>query len=270
LQFPFGGLLMKIMKKHLLVLVMGLSAFTLSAAIHTETVEYKQGETTLQGFVAYDDAVQGQRPGVLIVHQWMGLTDYEKSRAESLAKLGYIAFCADIYGEGVRPKNAREAGTEAVKYKKDRALLRLRANAGLAALRRQPLLDQQRVAAIGYCFGGTTVLELARSGAQIGGVVCFHGGLDSPTPTDGKNIRCKVLICHGADDRSSSPEDIAAFENELRAAGVDWQLNLYGGAVHAFTQPGAGNDNSKGAAYNEKADKRSWEAMRQFFAEVFQ
>jgi dienelactone hydrolase len=244
-------------------------AGTVRAAIHTESVEYKQGGTTLEGFVAYDDAIKGPRPGVLVVHQWLGLTDYEKHRAGMLAQLGYVAFCADIYGKGVRPQNSQEAGAQAGKYKSDRQLLRGRVNAALDALRRQPLVDPKRLAAIGYCFGGTTVLELARSGADIAGVVCFHGGLDSPAPADGKNIKCKVLVCHGADDPVSSPQDIAAFESEMRKGGVDWQLIKYGGAVHSFTQPMAGTDNSKGAAYNEKADQRSWEAMKQFFAEIF-
>jgi dienelactone hydrolase len=244
-------------------------AGTVRAAIHTESVEYKQGDTTLEGFVAYDDAIKGPRPGVLIVHQWLGLTDYEKHRAGMLAQLGYVAFCADIYGKGVRPQNPQEAGAQAGKYKSDRQLLRARVNAGLDALRRQPLVDPKRLAAIGYCFGGTTVLELARSGADVAGVVSFHGGLDSPAPAGGKNIKCKVLVCHGADDPVSSPQDIAAFENEMRKGGVDWQLIKYGGAVHSFTQPMAGNDNSKGAAYNEKADRRSWEAMKQFFTEIF-
>lgn len=245
------------------------STLASNAAMHTETVDYKEGDTTLEGFVAYDDAIQGPRPGILVVHQWMGLTDYEKMRAEMLAKLGYVAFCADIYGKGVRPKNTQEAGQQAGKYKRDRQLLRARVNAGLAALRQQPQIDQKRVGAIGYCFGGTTAIELARSGADIAGIVSFHGGLDSPTPADGKNIKCKVLVCHGADDPFSSPQDIAAFENEMRHGGVDWQLIKYGGAVHSFTQPSAGNDNSKGAAYNAKADKRSWEAMTQFFNELF-
>ena len=242
---------------------------TVRAAIHTETVEYKQGDATLEGFVAYDDAIQGKRPAVLVVHQWMGLTDYEKHRAEMLAQLGYVAFCADIYGKGVRPQNTAEAGAQAGKYKSDRQLLRARVNAGLEALRQQPLVDSKRIAAIGYCFGGTTVLDLARSGADVAGVVSFHGGLDAPNPDDGKNIKCKVLVCHGADDPFSSPQDIAALENEMRKGGVDWQLIKYGGAVHSFTQPMAGNDNSKGAAYNEKADKRSWEEMKRFFAEIF-
>jgi dienelactone hydrolase len=257
------------MKKLILTALAVVSAGAVRAAIHTETVEYKQGDTTLEGFVAYDDAIPGKRPGVLIVHQWLGLTDYEKHRAEMLAQLGYVAFCADIYGKGVRPQNTQEAGAQAGKYKNDRQLLRARVNAGLDALRQQPLVDPKRMAAIGYCFGGTTVLELARSGADVAGVVSFHGGLDSPTPADGKNIKGKVLVCHGAEDPFTKPEDLAAFESEMRNAKVDWQLIKYGGAVHSFTQPMAGNDNSKGAAYNKKADKRSWEAMKQFLAEIF-
>jgi dienelactone hydrolase len=238
-------------------------------AIHTEAVEYKQGDTALEGFVVYDDSIQGKRPGVLIVHQWMGLTDYEKKRAEMLAQLGYVVFCADVYGKDVRPQNPKEAGAQAGKYKNDRALLRTRVNAGLDELKKNNLVDTNRVAAIGYCFGGTAALELARSGAHLNGVICFHGGLDSPNPADGKNIKCKVLVLHGADDRTSSPEQIAVFENEMRNNNVDWQMVKFGGAVHAFTQWNAGNDNSKGAAYNEKADKRSWEYMKLFFAEIF-
>jgi dienelactone hydrolase len=238
------------------------------AAIHTETIEYQQGGTTLAGFLAYDDAIQGARPGVLIVHQWKGLTDYEQKRAEMLAKLGYVAFCADIYGNGVRPTTPQAAGAEAGKYKSNRTLLRQRVNAGLDTLRRQKAVDAQRIAAIGYCFGGTTVIELARSGADLAGVVSFHGGLNSPTPADGKNIKCKVLACHGADDPHVPAKDLEAFETEMRDAGVDWRLIKYGGAVHSFTDWNSKGANSTGAAYNEKADKRSWEDMKAFFAEV--
>jgi dienelactone hydrolase len=213
--------------------------------------------------------VKEKRPGVLVVHQWLGLTDYEQGRAKQLAELGYVAFCADIYGKGVRPANTKEAGVEATKYKTDRKLLRERVNAGLAELKKTELVDAKRVAAIGYCFGGTTVIELARSGADVAGVVSFHGGLDSPTPADGKNIKCKVLACHGADDPFVPAKDLAAFEDEMRQANVDWTLIKYGGAVHAFTQPLAGNDNSKGAAYNEKADRRSWAALKMFLSGVF-
>ncbi len=235
----------------------------------TGPVEYKQGDATLEGYLVYDDAISGKRPGVLVVHQWLGLTDYEKHRAEQLAGLGYVAFCADIYGKGIRPQNTTDAGTEATKYKSDRTLLRARVNAALDVLKKNELVDTERVAAIGYCFGGTTVIELARSGANIAGIVSFHGGLDSPTPADGKNIKCKVLICHGADDPFEKPADLAAFEDEMRQAKVDWTLIKFGGAVHSFTQPMAGNDNSKGAAYNEKADRRSWAAMKMFFAGIF-
>lgn len=238
------------------------------AEIHTETIDYRQGDTTLEGFLAYDDAQSGRRPGVLIVHQWKGLTDYERKRAEMLAKLGYTAFAVDIYGKGIRPANAQEAGAQAGKYKRDRALLRARVQAGLAVLRDQSRVDPHRLAAIGYCFGGTTVIELARSGAELGGVVSFHGGLDSPHPEDGQHIRCRVLALHGADDPHVPAKDLAAFEDEMRQAKVDWQLIKYGGAVHSFTDWNAGTNTATGAAYNQLADERSWEAMRHFFEEI--
>ena len=257
------------MKKFIAPFLILASAFSLQAKIVTATVEYKSGETTLEGYVAYDDAVSGKRPGVLVVHQWMGLTDYEKHRAEQLASLGYVAFCADIYGQGVRPADTKSAGAQAGKYKSDRTLLRQRANAGLDELKKNEFVNPAHIAAIGYCFGGTTVIELARSGAAIQGIVSFHGGLDSPAPADGKNIKCKVLVCHGADDPFVKAADLAAFEDEMRSANVDWTLIKFGGAVHAFTQPQAGDDNSRGAAYNEKADKRSWAAMKMFFGGIF-
>jgi dienelactone hydrolase len=239
-------------------------------AIQTRTVEYKQGDQTLEGVLVWDDALSGKRPGVLVVHQWMGLTDYERKRAEMLAQLGYVAFAADIYGQGIRPSNAKDAGAEAGKYKKNRLLLRERVLAGLAELRRAPGVDPTKIAAMGYCFGGTTVIELARSGAEIAGVISFHGGLDSPTPADGANIKAKVLALHGADDPFVPAADLQAFMEEMRQNKVDWQLVQYGGAVHSFTDWKLKESTRPGALYNERADKRSWEALKQFLAELFQ
>jgi len=259
-----------VMKRAAIVLFLMLSNLAaVKAEIRTEAVEYRDRNTVLEGFIAFDTALQGKRPGVLIVHQWKGLGDYEKKRAEMLAKLGYVAFAVDIYGKGIRPADTKAASAEAGKYKVYRKLLRTRVRAGLDVLAKNSLVDPKQIAAIGYCFGGTTVIELARSGADIAGVVSFHGALDSPTPADGKNIRCKVLALHGADDPFVPAVDVAAFEDEMRQAKVDWQLVKYGGAVHGFTDWGAGTNAAAGMAYNEKADKRSWEAMRGFFAEIF-
>ena len=254
--------------KKLLPFVFVLICLGARAEIKSQSIEYKQGDATLEGFSVYDDSFHGKRPGVLVVHQWKGLTDYEKKRAEMLAKLGYNVFAVDIYGKGIRPTNPKEAGAQAGKFKNNIALLRARVNAGLDVLRQQELTDPKRIAAIGYCFGGTTVLELARSGADVAGIVSFHGGLSTPNPDDAKNIKGKVLALHGADDPHVTPKEVEAFESEMRNAKVDWQLVAYGGAVHAFTDWTLGSDNSKGAAYNEKADRRSWEAMKQFFAEI--
>jgi len=240
------------------------------AEIKTHVVEYKDGDVTLEGFVAWDPAkFDKPMPGVLVVHQWMGLTDYEKGRCRQLAELGYVSFALDIYGKGIRPDNPQDAAKQAGVYKADRELYRRRLNLGLSKLKAQAAVSQNQIAAIGYCFGGTGVLELARSGAEISGVVSFHGGLDSPQPEAGKNIKCKILVCHGADDPFIPVKDIDAFKSELNEAKVDWQMDIYSGAVHSFTQPMAGNDNSRGAAYNEKADKRSWTAMNSFFGELF-
>ena len=168
----------------------------------------------------------------------------------------------------MRPANAQEAGAEAGKWYKDRGLLRARVRAGLDYLAAQPQADAARLAVIGYCFGGACALELARSGAPLKAVVTFHGSLATPTPEDAKNIKAKVLVLHGADDPYVKQDDVKAFMDEMRAGGVDWQLVQYSGAVHSFTDPRAGSDNSKGAAYNASADKRSWRAMRDFFEET--
>jgi dienelactone hydrolase len=247
----------------------GLAATPAAAAIVTRPLEYKAGELTLIGYLAYDDAKSGQRPGVLVVHDWIGLGDFAKKKAEEIAALGYVALAVDMYGGGLVAADQEEAAKLAGALKGNRAEMRSRARAGLEALAKQPQVAAGKLAAIGFCFGGTAVLELARSGAPVAGVVSFHGGLDTPDPGDAKNIKGKVLVLHGADDPLVPPPEVSAFEEEMRRAKVDWQLNAYGGAVHSFTNPRAGVDTSRGAAYNESATRRSWRAMKDFFAEIF-
>jgi dienelactone hydrolase len=219
--------------------------------------------------VAWDDAVKGPRPAVLVVHEWWGLNDYARDRAKALAAMGYLALAADIYGDGFETKDPAKAKELAGKFRGgDRALLRERVTSALEALRNHPLADKGKVAAIGYCFGGTAVLELARAGAELAGVVSFHGGLSTPTPAGPGAIRAKVLVLHGADDPSVPPADVQAFQDEMKKSGADWQMVAYGGAVHTFTNPAAGKDPSRGSAYNERAARRSWEHMKVFFAEI--
>ncbi len=247
-----------------------LSAFSipLMADLVEKPVSYKAGGIEFEGWAAYDEKQPGRRPGVLIVHQWTGVSDHEKMRARMLAELGYNVFCVDVYGKGIRPQPPA-SGVEAGKYKKNRTLLRERVTFGLQQLLQDARTDVSRVACIGYCFGGTAAIELGRSGAAVKGVVSFHGGLDSPSPADGRNIKGKLLALHGADDPFVPAADMAAFEKEMKEAGVDYQRVSYPGAVHAFTQKAAGHDNSKGAAYNEAANKASWEEMQKFFAKIF-
>jgi dienelactone hydrolase len=241
---------------------MALAASSAHAAIVTRDVEYKHGDTVLQGYLAYDDSLTGPRPGVLIVHDWNGVDDYEEMRAKMLAQLGYVAFCADVYGKGIRPTNAQESGAQAGKYRSDRPLLRARIQAGLDELRRQERVDKNKVAAIGYCFGGGGVLELARSGADLNGVVSFHGNLDTPNPADAANIKSKILVCHAIDDPATPRPVLLGFLDEMKAAKKDYQLNVYNVQAHAFTVPNT-------PSYNEDADHRSWAAMKTFFNEIF-
>jgi dienelactone hydrolase len=257
--------------KKLIFLTLASSVFAIhaSAEIKERPFEYHDGSQNLEGVIVEDVAVKGIRPAVLIVHDWMGISDDTKQRAHMLAEMGYVAFAADIYGKGVRPKDASEAMNLAKTYKADQALMRSRATAALQVLQSNIAVDRSKIAVIGYCFGGTVALELARSGAPLAGVVTFHGGLATSSPNDAKNIKGKILVLHGADDPYVNADEVKAFEDEMRAGGVDWQLTKYSGAVHAFTIKNAGDDNSKGAAYNERADKRSWQAMKDFFAEIF-
>ncbi len=248
----------------MLTMIAGLA----TAAVVAETVTYEHDGVTLEGYLAHDDATGERRPGVLVVHQWMGLSDNERMRAEMLAELGYVALAVDIYGQGIRPQNTDQAREQAMKYYGDRALYRGRLAAGLTELTAHRLVDAARTAAIGYCFGGAGVLELARSGADVRGVVSFHGNLDTTMPAEKREIRASVLVCHGAVDPYVPAEQLLAFLEEMEAAEVDYQLMMYGGAVHAFTQKGAGDDPSGGAAYQATADRRSWRLMQDFFAEV--
>ena len=240
------------------------------ADVRTDVVQYSDGDTKLEGFFAVPELKSGEkRPGILLIHDWTGLGDYEKMRAKKLAALGYIVFAGDVYGEGIRPTDPKECGVQAGIYRGKRDLFRKRLNLALEMLKKHKGVDQSRLGAIGYCFGGAGVLELARSGADVKGVVSFHGGLDSPKPEDGKNIRSKILILHGADDPFVPRKNIDACLAELDQWKVDWQMVSYSGTVHSFTNPSAGDDPSTGSAYNKDADQRSWAHMKMFFDELF-
>jgi dienelactone hydrolase len=251
------------MKRHvfsLLVLVSAAFTSAASAKIKTETILYKDGSAELEGFLAYDDSAKGLRPGVLVIHDWTGLQEYAKSRATQLAELGYVAFAADIYGKGVRPNEPKECAVQSGKYKGDLPLLRRRVLLGLDQLRKKSGVDAAKLAAIGYCFGGTCVLELARSGADVRGVVTFHGGLSTSQPAKPGTIKARLLICHGGADNYVNKE-VPAFKAEMEKAKAQMEFITYEGAQHGFTKPGP--------AYQEKADKESWAAMKKFFAEIF-
>lgn len=249
-----------------MVLALSLAALPMLAG---QPVVYSDGPTKLVGYVASPAHLQGTVPGVVIIHQWMGLTAHERKVADDLAALGYVALAADIYGAEVHPKNTQEAGGLAGLYKGDRALYQRRIATALEALKAQKGVDPQRLAVIGYCFGGTGALEAARAGLPVKGVVSFHGGLDVPADRAVPPITAKVLVCHGADDPYVPAKDVASFQEEMRKAKADYTLVAYAGAVHAFTQKEAGNDPSKGAAYQEAAARRSWQQMKAFFTEIF-
>lgn len=255
-----------------LILSMILLAGSLaSAKIKSEVVEYKDGESVLEGVLTYDDALVKKKklPGIVIVHDWMGVGDYVKMRAEQMAKLGYVALAADIYGKGVRPKDAKEAGELAGKFKAgDRKEMRSRGVAAYNFLAANKNVDAGKISAMGYCFGGTAVLEMAKQGLDLKGVVTFHGGLSSVSPDDAKKIKAQVLVLHGAIDPYVPAAEVAQFQKELNDAKVNYEFVAYSGAVHAFTEKHAGTDITKGAAYNEVADKRSFAAMQTFLTEV--
>lgn len=260
------------MKTFLSISLLGftLSLSTTAALVPVgKTIDYKDSANiALEGFLANPKA-KGKHPAVIIVHEWMGLGSYAKKRAQMVAELGYVAFAADIYGKGIRAKNNDEAATLATKYKTNRPLLQERVKAAFDYVSKLPNVDANKIAVIGYCFGGTTALELARSGAPVLGTISFHGGLSNPTPENAKNIRGKVLVLHGADDPYVNPEEVNAFVEEMKKAKVDWQMVQYSGTVHSFTNWEVPMVAGAGAGYNELSDKRSWEAMKVFFHEIF-
>jgi dienelactone hydrolase len=235
----------------------------------TEDVSYRDGSLTMNGLAVWDDSKAGKRPGVLVVHEAWGLGEHVIERAEMLAKLGYVALCADMYGDRKQISTMDEVMKVVGDLRANPHKIRSRARAAMSALAALPVTDSTRLGGIGFCFGGTTVLELARDGADVRGVVVFHGGLETQAPAETGAVKASVLVCTGADDPMIPPPQVNAFEEEMRKAGADWQLISYGGTVHSFTNPKADGSIAPGILYNKSADKRSWAAMTDFFEEVF-
>ena len=255
-----------IKKLALLAAIFTLAPMTAHAG---EQKTYKDGDVTLEGYFAPSECGSDKpAPLVLVVHQWMGLTDYEKARADMLAKECYHAFAVDMYGQGVRPTSIDEASTLSGQFKSDAALARRRITAGLDFARTLPGVATDKVGVIGYCFGGTMALELARAGADIKAAIPFHAGLGTPQPASTPGaIKASLQVHHGADDPFVKPEEVNAFIAEMNAAKADFEFTSYSGAVHSFTQKGIEAAGIPGAAYNEKADQRSWRSALAFLKE---
>ena len=243
------------------------AALAASAKIVEKSVDYPYNGMTMKGYLAYDDARSGPRPGVLVVHEWWGLNDYIRMRTRQLAEMGYIAFAPDMYGEGKTTRDPKEAGalSGAVRNQNE---LAPRAKAGLEILRKQQNLDAKHIGAMGFCFGGSTVLALAYSGEPLAGVVTFHGSLFVPNEQQRTQIKAPLLILHGEEDGFIKPETISELKKVLDQSKVDWYMVTYAHAVHAFTNPDADSFRIPGIGYNEKAAKRSWEEMQRFFGET--
>jgi dienelactone hydrolase len=239
------------------------------AKVQSTVVPYTYEETAFEGFLAWDDSVKGKRPGILVVHEWWGLNDYARSRAEQLAGLGYVAFAVDMYGKGKVTTHPEEAGEWAKLTTANIGVWLGRAQAGLQRLQADPNVDPTRLGAIGYCFGGATVMQLVYNGAPVKGVVSFHGSLPLPSHANPVHNSAKVLIAHGASDPFLTSSHVEQFKAALDTAGIDWQMLIYGGAQHSFTNPSADQYGLKGAKYHKQADQRSWISMKQFFGELF-
>ncbi len=236
-------------------------------AVKIERFEYADGSTTFRGQLARDPANAGPLPGILVVHTWAGCGEFERRKATDLAQLGYVALAVDLYGNGIVGSGPDENAKLMAPLLEDRALLQRRMQRSLEALKGLDYVDASKTAAIGFCFGGLCVLDLARTGASIQGAVSFHGLLEPPGNQDGVSMQAKVLVLHGWDDPMAKPESVKALASELTAAGTDWQIHAYGNTMHAFTNPIA-NSPSRGTVYDAQADRRSWRAMREFLADA--
>ena len=252
----------------LIMLVLFLSTGTALAKVVSRTISYTHDGVSLEGYLAYDDAVAGKAPGILVVHEWWGLNDYARSRAEKLAGMGYVAFAVDMYGKGKSTEHPDQAATWMKDVNSNMDAWLKRALAGLEVLKKQPQVDTARLAAIGYCFGGATVQVLAYGSADLKGVVSFHGSLIPPSAEQAGRTRAKILICHGAMDPMNTPEALTTYVNAMNAASIDWQLIVYGGARHSFTNPDADKRGMAALAYNPSADRRSWQQMTFFLDEI--
>lgn len=239
------------------------------AAIQTETIEYTAGSVKAKGFLAWDDAITGPRPGVLVVHEWWGLNDYARDRARQLAEMGYVAFAADLYGDGKTAPHPKEAGEMAGQVRANVADWRARASAAVAVLKRSAHVDPTRLAAIGYCFGGATALQLGLAGEDLKAIATFHAGFVVPALEEAKKIKAGVLVCHGAQDGFVPEATLQQFRQVLDEAHVDYEVVYYGGARHSFTVPDAGTHGVDGLRYSETADRRSWQRLTQFLEEKF-
>lgn len=253
------------MRNSIYLFILGLLASNSFA--QSKAIEYKDGNQILSGISVKPSKALTNKPGVLILPAWMGIQEHEKEVANKLAQLGYQTFIADIYGIDQRPSSPKEAGPKAGYFKKNIKEYHTRIQLALDQLVKQGA-NADNIVVIGYCFGGTGAVEAARTNMKVKGIVSFHGGLGKDATRAIDKINPKVLVLHGADDSYVPKEEVDNFQNEMRMSGADWQMVYYANSVHAFTEKSAGNDNSKGVAYNEKADKRSWQAMLDFLKEV--
>ena len=251
------------------VLMLFAAAGQAQGAVKTKTIEYEHAGTKLKGVLAWDDRHDGERPGVLVVHEWWGLNDYARDRAKQLAELGYVAFAVDMYGEGKTTEHPSEAGQWAAQVRSNQQEWLGRAKAGLDVLKKQQGVDTSRLAAIGYCFGGSTALQLAFSGAELQGIVSFHGALPVPTDEQVQRTKASLLVCHGSQDSFIPEETCQKFRAALDKGQADYAMIYYGGARHSFTVPTADEHGIEGIRYNRKADERSWAHMRRFLEERF-